>query len=346
MTVRGGTTCDARLVSVSRELQPIADLHNDLLIELAFRADEERPYERYWKPELEDGGVELQVCPVYVERRHLPDNALRSALAQASAFHRAVNDDPGTLQVRSRHDLEKSCRRLVLALEGLEALGDDLVLLDAFWNLGFLIYGLTWNRGNAFAGGLVDERDEGLSGKGKALLDELADRGGAIDLAHASALTFKQVLERAPSGSALVSHAGCRTVHDHRRNLSDDQLRLLAEHGGVLGVMLLPMSVGDSDASIELAVEHVVHALSVMGERAVAIGGDFIRQVYRSGAVADSPDSLLSESTTMDAAIPGLSGPAEFPAFVDALRARLSPTEVHAVCWENASTFLRGALPP
>jgi membrane dipeptidase len=179
--------------------------------------------------------------------------------------------------------------------------------------------GLTWNRRNAFADGLTEPQGGGLSRLGEQLVDRLVTLGAAIDLAHASPRTFDDVLERAPGAPVLVSHAMCRSVHDVERNLSDAQLRALAGRGGVVGMMLLPIVVGDPP-TIDRVLDHIDHATDVMGAEHVCLGGDFIRQMHRATGPG-RPDPLLPPGE-LDRAVEGLAGPEDYPALVEALRSR------------------------
>ncbi|MBA3333348.1 MAG: membrane dipeptidase [Actinobacteria bacterium] len=94
----------------------------------------------------------------------------------------------------------------------------------------------------ARAGARPRRRTRSLTGLfGEQLVDRFVELGMILDLAHASERSFFGVLERVPAGSAFVSHAGCRLVRATARNLSDDQLRALTEHGGVLCVVAHPL---------------------------------------------------------------------------------------------------------
>jgi len=304
----------------------IVDAHNDLLLELGHRAHEENPFGRHWLPKLRAGGVELQVCPIYVDFDDLPELGLRGALKLATAFHRAARENAADVAVvRTTADIDSLDGRigLLLSFEGAEPLGYDLSLLDTFWELGLRMVGLTYNRRNPFADGMAEQDDGGLSNLGRALVDRLAERGVMIDLAHASDRTFWDVLEHAPKdATVIVSHANCRALVPTPRNLSDEQLRALAEHGGVLGILAHPYVVQPGEPTIDRLIDHVDHAVSVMGIEHVAIGGDFIRQVKRSGAVRVPTDALLPDGMAIDATIEGLAGPDDYPALVTGLRAR------------------------
>ena len=81
----------------------IVDAHNDLVLELVLRRDEENPFGRYWLPKLEAGGVSLQVCPLYALEG---DERRATALGQADAFDRAVaENEERVFAVRARSDL-------------------------------------------------------------------------------------------------------------------------------------------------------------------------------------------------------------------------------------------------
>lgn len=304
----------------------LVDAHNDLLLELVHRRAEDAPFARYWLANLERGGVGLQVCPLYAGLEHLPEGGLRRALEQVAACYRAVAENSErVLLVRTRDDLlaldEGRQLGLMLSMEGAEPFGYDPETADIFWELGVRMFALTWNRRNAFADGLAEPTGGGLSRLGAALVDRLSERGGILDLAHASERTFFDVLERT-DGPLVISHASCRAVLETPRNVSDDQLRAVAERGGVVGLMALPLVVDPDEPTIERFIDHVDHAVETIGIDHVGLGADFIRQVSRSLAVRTPPDALLPPGMELDAAIEDLAGPEDYPNLVEALGAR------------------------
>jgi membrane dipeptidase len=332
----------------------IADAHVDLLLELAARtrAGEAEPFGEHWLPSLRAGGVRLQICPIYVEGDLVPDGALRAALTLAAAFHVAVRETPEALQVAAPADLDpvEAGKRLglMLALEGTEALGSSPELIDAFWALGVRMVGLTWARRNAFADGSAEPNPGGLSKIGLELVDRLVALGCAIDLAHASEQTFADVLERAPGAAVLVSHTCCRALRDTPRNTSDDQLRALAERGALVGIMALPSAVDPERADLERYLDHVEHAISVVGPEHVCLGGDFMAQLVRSGAVRITPRELSTLPPGIDPGRPvaGIAGPQDYPAVTAGLRRRgHDEATVAAVTHGNLVHFLRRTLP-
>jgi membrane dipeptidase len=326
----------------------ILDAHNDLLMETAWREDEgeENPFGEHWLPKLEAGGVTLQICPMYVDVQYLPDGALRAAMKQAGAFWRAIGANPGVRPVLTTADLEGDGLGLMLSLEGVEPLGSEPALLDAFVRLGVRMIGLTWNRRNTFADGAGEPG--GLSLLGRDLVARFAAAGIVLDLAHASEQTFADALEYAPDAQVVVSHACCRGVYDTPRNVSDDQLRALAARGGVLGVMALPSVVDPANPSLDRFIDHVDHAVELMGIEHVGLGGDFIRQLFASGAVRISARdrSFAPPGIELGRGMDELHGPEQYPALVEALKRRGYQGErLEAILRGNFLRVLSAALP-
>jgi membrane dipeptidase len=325
----------------------IADAHNDLLLELVLRRDEAHPFATHWLPKLREGGVGVQVCALYAADSP-PGQARPEVDGQLEAFRRLLDENPDDVfQVRTRADLaEASTERigLILSMEGVEALEGEPDAFADFWEQGVRLAGLTHNPPNAFAGG-INSPEQGLTELGRRLVDDLAERGAVIDLAHASPRTFAEVLERAPDSTVIVSHACCRALRDIPRNLSDDQLRALADRDGFLGMMALALTVGPP-ATIERLLDHLDHAVSVMGEQRVGLGTDVIDQVI----AAEEELGIHLQPAVVEARAAGggqlgladLTGPEHFPALVEAIRARGYGEDVLS---GNLTRILERALP-
>ena len=331
----------------------IADAHLDLLLELGYRElrlGETGAFARTWLPLLEAGGVGLQVCPVFVELERQPEATLREALGQATCLLRAVRENTDrVLLVRTRADLDAVERGerigLMLSLEGVEQFGYEVWPAETFWELGVRMAGLTWNRRNPYADGAAD--DGGLSRLGRSLVDRLVELGVIVDLAHASPRTFNEVIERAAGSPVICSHAACRAVNDHPRNLADDQLRALAAAGGIFGLMLHPLAIGHTARTLDRVVDHLEHAASVIGVDRVCLGGDFTTRLSEVLPPMPEPsDGLMPAGLQPGAGIEGLKGPEDYPALLSTLTDRgWCSADIGAVSCDNLLGFLRRALP-
>ena len=323
----------------------IADAHNDLLLELVLRRDEPNPFATHWLPKLRAGGVSLQVCALFTG--HEPGAAQR-ADGVLDALRRLLDENAADIvHICDRAGLARDDGRigLVLSMEGVEALDGEPANFARFWEAGVRMVGLTHNVPNAFAGG-IDAPELGLTDAGRALVDELAGRGVIIDLAHASERTFFEILEQAPGATVIVSHACCRALHDIPRNVSDDQLRALAERDGFFGLMALALTVGP-EPTIERLVDHLEHAVEVMGQARVGLGTDVIDQYHDAEEeFGIEPHPALVQARELGGGRLGLrdfTGPEHFPALVEALAARGFGDEIRR---GNLTRLLAGALPP
>ena len=331
----------------------IADAHVDLLIELAYRErrlGETNVFARTWLPLLEQGEVALQVCPVYVDVVVQPEGSLREALGLVTSFHRALAEcSDRVVGVREPGDLDRveSGERigLMLSLEGVECFGVELWPADLFYELGVRMAGLTWNRRNAYADGAAEDGG-GLSRLGRELVDRLVELGVIIDLAHASGGLFSELLERVAGSPLLCSHGGCRSVNESPRNLDDDQLRALADAGGLFGLMLHPLAIDARERTIDRAIDHLEHAAELIGVERLCLGGDFTRRLWEAMPPPPEPkDGLMPPGLEPGVGIDDLVGPDDYPKLVAGLERRgWTATDIEAVTHGNLLRFLRASL--
>lgn len=115
----------------------------------------------------------------------------------------------------------------------------------------------------------------GVSRLGEQVIEEMNRLGIMVDLSHAGEKSFYDALEisRQP---IVCSHSSARALCDHPRNLTDDQMRRLAKHGGVAQITLYPGFLRtNGEATIMDAMQHLDHAIRIMGIDHVGLGTDF-----------------------------------------------------------------------
>ena len=135
---------------------------------------------------------------------------------------------------------------------------------------------MTWNARNLVGDGCGESMTgSGLTRFGRRVVGEMNRRRMLIDLSHASEALFFSVAETTEA-PFIVSHANSRALCEHPRNLTDDQLRLLGERGGVVGLCMFPWFVEHEKPSVERLADHLDHIVSLIGIDHVAIGADFI----------------------------------------------------------------------
>lgn len=255
---------------------------------------------------------------------------LERARYQAGKLEAAAADSGGRLMLlRTRADLEKLLERRArgekvvggyLSLEGTHVLEGRLENLEILHQAGFRQLGLAHFFDNEVAGSAHGMEKGGLTPFGREVLARAEALGMTLDLAHASRETFAEVLARARR-PMLVSHTGVAATCPGPRNLQDDQLRLVAAHGGIVGIGLFDGATCGDD--LEATLRAIDHARKVAGIDAVALGSDF------DGAITAPIDAS------------GL------PLLTQGLLARgYGEAEIAKILGGNAVRFLRATLPP
>lgn len=187
-------------------------------------------------------------------------------------------------QVRVSADLERAKREakmgIIFSFESVDMLEGKLERFELFRNFGVRVMQLSYNRKSPFAAGVMEPKGGGLTPLGKEAVKKMNAIGITIDLSHANEPTTTDVLA-ASSKPVIVSHAGCVAIHPHPRNKTDDQLRALADKGGVLGIYNLPyLAAPPKQPTVDDYMAHMEHALKVAGEDHVGIGSDVLIEAF------------------------------------------------------------------
>lgn len=162
-----------------------------------------------------------------------------------------------------------------LALEGADFLEGELALLRAYYRLGVRLLVLAHFRRNAAADPTTEPGTRSrLTRFGEQLVFELARLGIICDCAHVAEGCVDHVFELS-SNPVVFSHANCRALCDHPRNVSDRHLKQLGATGGLIGLSFVPFFVDAQRPTLERWLDHLDHAVQVAGIESVAIGSDF-----------------------------------------------------------------------
>lgn len=232
-------------------------------------------------PRLQEAGVVLQFFALFSDPAHGSHGYIRKALQMLDAFYQAVNKAESLWPLFWRHQIERvrSGHGVagLLAIEGGEALGGSVEVLRCFYRLGVRSVGLTWNGRNELADGQMETGSGGgLTRAGVEIVAEMERLGMLIDVSHLSDHGFWHVLE-VTTGPVIASHSNARGQCNHLRNLTDEQIRALAQRGGFIGINFVPEFLREGGkAQIDDIIRHIDHMASVVGNTAhIGIGSDF-----------------------------------------------------------------------
>lgn len=158
----------------------------------------------------------------------------------------------------------------VFTVEGGVVIENDISRLESLKSDGIKAVTLTWNGENKIACG-ADCRG-GLKPFGREVIKEMNNLKIACDLSHLNEESYFDCVEIGEY--VFASHSCLKTVYDHKRNLSDAQLKILAQKGGVVGICFYPVFLGGGNV-FELIYENIYHLLSLGLENHICMGSDF-----------------------------------------------------------------------
>lgn len=204
-------------------------------------------------PKLRRGGVDASFFALYTPAEMEPDAATRFALEMIAGVHDAVAASPETVAMAySPADImANKARGLISILLGMEngsPIQKSLPLLREFYRLGVRYMTLTHNGDNAIADAASEGTHwHGLSPFGREVVAEMNRIGMLIDVAHVSDETFYDCIKYSTK-PVVSTHSCCRALAGHRRNMTDDMIRTMADHGGVIQINFYPAFLSDSFA--------------------------------------------------------------------------------------------------
>lgn len=167
-------------------------------------------------------------------------------------------------------------KSIMLGIENGLALESDINNVKHFANRGIVYITLCHNGDNDICDSARGSNTHnGVSAWGEKVIKEMNAQGVMVDLSHAAEKSFYDALDISAM-PIVCSHSNCKSLCDHPRNLTDDQLRKLAQKGGVAQITLYHGFVcKDGEATILDAMKHLEHAISIMGIDHVGLGTDF-----------------------------------------------------------------------
>ena len=228
-----------------------------------------------------------QLGPLKVLARVERGHGLPQTLATLDLLADAARAAPGELAfARTGSELRQAIaagRFAALAgLEGAHGIGGHLEGVREAHARGLRMIGLAHFQASGAAYPMTEpsQAELGLTPFGFELVAEMEALRMVVDLAHVNARGVDDALS-ALHGPFVVSHSGCRSVHDHPRNLSDEQIARIAGHGGVIGLAVGREFLGPG--GLDAFVAHAEKAREVGGEEVLAIGSDW------DGAIVPAP---------------------------------------------------------
>lgn len=264
----------------------VVEGHRDVYEQLYRRSvGEQNPLRDAIAPRLIRDGINVCVYAISGDSYSHSQNTgryLETALENVDMFLEEAPRSEGMISlVKTRAELPDRVRpgniAFLLHFEGGMPLQGSIHQLRNFYRLGLRSMQLTWNFRNDLGDGVWETRTKGgLTRFGVEVIREMNRLGMVVDLAHINREGFFQALEVAQA-PLIVSHANACGMLDNPRNLADDQIKAIAEQGGLVGILALPARVTEKGAALEDLLNHLDYMVNLVGIEHIALGLDFVK---------------------------------------------------------------------
>ncbi|MDH7578455.1 MAG: dipeptidase [Bacillota bacterium] len=301
----------------------IIDMHCDTIL-VAYRNHKTIEIQKFL-----EGNIKIQFFALFPGSIHYPNWYLHRVLDMLDFCWEQFEAQRTLIEViTSPADLSNCIEGkkigALLAIEGGEVLEGNLRILRVLYRLGIRSLGLTWNHRNEIADGIAESQTGGgLTKFGRQVVKEMNRLGMIIDVSHLAEKGFWDVLELSDH-PVIASHSNCRTIWNHPRNLSDEQIKGLAENKGIVGINFVPDFLGPAGAGLNDLLKHIDHICTLVGDDFLGFGSDF-----------DGTDFF----------IPEIQDARHFPKIIETLQKWGYPEgSIRKICRENCLRVLKEVL--
>lgn len=294
----------------------IFDAHSDIFTDVVIKRlqGETNVFKRYHLERLKRGNVGGTILVLWIDPPHTDDPAWRmlQILGSQSEEIEEMKDCAGIVYKYSDiKEIQDSKRiAILLGVEGLSGLRGNISIINMLYRLGIRHSGLTWNEENEFATGVKGDPDRGITDAGINVIKRMEDLGIILDVSHANEKTFWGVYENSMK-PFIASHSNVHKICRAPRNLKDEQIKAIAERGGVIGMNSWPDFIDETNPSADNLANHVDYIVNLVGIDYVGLGFDFVDFLH-----GDTRSSFQSGEST---AAVGLEDAAKVPHFIDIL---------------------------
>lgn len=287
----------------------LCDAHADTLYEMGVNGNKKPVVTEHT---LRKGGVSLQVMALWTGHLGNLGDVEGIVAKELAAFDQLLKQ--GYQQVFSPADAKEDALSVMLSIEGGEVFERGLQTVEFWYQRGVRMAALVWNNVNTLGTPAKLNPRDGLTDYGLLVVKEMQRLKMAVDASHLNEQGFYDLFLKTHV-PPLASHSCCNALNPHFRNLTDEQLRLLIQNGGYVGVNFYPAFLSGETATLDDVANHIDHICQMGGEHIVGFGSDF--------------DGI--EKVPI-----GLESPAEFPSLLSRLQERgYSDKSIRRIAGQN-----------
>lgn len=202
-------------------------------------------------------------------------------------------------RVLTREDLKVDKPLALMSVEGMCGIKEnEEEAVEWMYEHGIRLASLCWNDENALATGVKGNPERGLTEKGKNLIRKMNEMHMVIDVSHTNEKTFWDIMETS-KGLVIATHSNARTLCDHPRNLTDDQIKAIAAQNGLIGMNSCAYFVNPDENKVtaEKLAQHAAYIRDLVGVEYIACGFDFM-DFWGDGryTIKDMPNAAFAQN--------------------------------------------------
>ncbi len=226
----------------------------------------------------------------------LSSGSMKAALRSLDEWNRRIEENPDKLvSAVSAADFERAKREsklaVMLGFQNATMIENSLDNLEKLYKAGTRWIQLTYNTRNLLGDGCTERTNAGLSDFGVAAVERMNELGIIVDLSHCGRQTTMDGIQFSNPGPCFT-HTMCETLYpNHPRAKTDEQIKAMADKGGVMGINALGYMIGPDpggETTIETYVDHIDHAVKVGGIDHVGLATDNAIQGMEPWATRES----------------------------------------------------------
>ena len=220
----------------------------------------------------------VQVFAFWLDKKYL-NSPFKNTVNMIEYFENELDENSHLIRKAiSYKDIEENRKNnkitAIYAIEGGEAIENDLNNIYTFYEKGVRILTLTWNNQNYIGSGALSGKFDGLTDFGKKAVKILNETGIIIDVSHLNEAGFWD-LARCTDMPFVATHSNAYDITPSMRNLKKDQIKEISKRGGVIGLNIYPPFLGEGNIKTDHILRHIDYILNTAGENSLGMGFDF-----------------------------------------------------------------------
>lgn len=238
-------------------------------------------------PKMQEGMLDAVFMAAYTAQGARDQKSSKKAVIyitnMVSQIHQQAELHPDLCGIAMNRDditrlKSEGKKAILIGVENGYAIGKDIKNLQKYYDMGGRYMTLCHTKDNDICDTSSQTENEwgGLSPFGEKVVKEMNKLGMLIDISHASINTFYDVL-KISNKPIIATHSSVRSLCEHDRNLTDDQIKAIAKNNGVVQVCMVDLFINPETqkASLEDAIDHIDYIVDLVGIDYVGIGTDF-----------------------------------------------------------------------